>query len=70
MHENFTMLPFVRFNYSIGDVLTDYLWWDYGAEFILMPNAPWNFSFGIAGVGGHNVIEEGMEFYFSTKGNF
>ena len=70
LHENFTMLPFVRFNYSIGDVLTDNLWWDYGAEFILMPNAPWNFSFGIAGVGGHDVIEEGMEFYFSTKGNF
>jgi hypothetical protein len=35
-----------------------------------MPNAPWNFSLGIAGVGGHDVIEEGMEFYLSTKGNF
>jgi hypothetical protein len=70
LHENFTMLPFVRFNYSNGDVLTDNHWWDYGTEFILMPNAPWNFSFGIAGVGGHDVIEEGMEFYFSTKGNF
>ena len=70
LHENFTMLPFIRFNYSNGDVLTDNLWVDYGTEFILMPNAPWNFSFGIAGVGGHDVIEEGMEFYFSTKGNF
>jgi len=35
-----------------------------------MPNSPWNFSFGLAGVGGHNVIEEGMEFYASAKGNF
>ncbi len=70
LHENFTFLPFVRFNYSNGDVLTDKHWWDYGTEFILMPNAPWNFSLGIAGVGGHDIIEEGMEFYFSTKGNF
>ena len=52
------MLPFIRFNYSNGDVLTDNLWVDYGTEFILMPNAPWNFSFGIAGVGGHDVIEK------------
>ena len=70
LHENFTLLPFIRFNYSNGDVLTDDLWVEYGSEFILMPNAPWNFSFGIAGVGGHDVIEEGMEFYFSTKKNF
>jgi len=70
LHNNFTMLPFIRFNYSNGDVLTDSMWVDYGTEFILMPNAPWNFSFGIAGVGGHDVIEEGMEFYLSTKGNF
>lgn len=70
LHENFTLLPFVRLNYSNGDVLTDTLWVDYGTEFIFMPNAPWNFSFGIAGVGGHEVIEEGMEFYFSTKKNF
>lgn len=70
LHENFTLLPFVRLNYSNGDVLTDTLWVDYGTEFILMPNAPWNFSLGIAGVGGHDVIEEGMEFYFSTKKNF
>ncbi|MBP51706.1 MAG: hypothetical protein CMI27_01020 [Opitutae bacterium] len=70
LHKNFTMLPFIRFNYSNGDVLTDAKWWDYGAEFILMPNAPWNFSFGIAGVGGNEIIEEGMEFYLSTKGNF
>ena len=70
LHENFTVLPFIRLNYSNGDVLTDELWVEYGSEFILMPNAPWNFSFGIAGVGGHDVIEEGMEFYFSTKKNF
>jgi hypothetical protein len=70
LHNNFTMLPFIRFNYSNGDVLTDKMWVDYGTEFILMPNAPWNFSLGIAGVGGHDVIEEGMEFYLSTKGNF
>ncbi len=70
LHNNFTMLPFIRFNYSNGDVLTDSMWVDYGTEFILMPNAPWNFSLGIAGVGGHDVIEEGMEFYLSTKGNF
>ena len=30
LHENFWMLPFVRFNYSNGDVLTDNHWWDYG----------------------------------------
>jgi hypothetical protein len=70
LHNNFTMLPFIRFNYSNGDVLTDSMWVDYGTEFILMPNAPWNFSLGIAGVGGHDIIEEGMEFYLSTKGNF
>ena len=70
LHENFTLLPFLRFNYSNGDVLTDNLWVEYGSEFIMMPNAPWNFSFGIAGVGGHDVIEEGLEFYFSTKKNF
>ena len=70
LHQNFTMLPFVRFNYSNGDVLTDKMWVDYGTEFILMPNSPWNFSLGIAGVGGHDIIEEGMEFYLSTKGNF
>ena len=44
LHNNFTMLPFIRFNYSNGDVLTDSMWVDYGTEFILMPNAPWNFS--------------------------
>lgn len=70
LHKNFTMLPFIRFNYSNGDVLTDSMWVDYGTEFIFMPNSPWNFSLGIAGVGGHDVIEEGMEFYLSTKGNF
>ena len=70
LHENFTLLPFVRLNHSNGDVLTDSTWVDYGTEFILMPNAPWNFSLGIAGVGAHDVIEEGMEFYFSTKKNF
>lgn len=73
LHQNFTMLPFIRYNYALGDsllVLTDNRWWDYGAEFILMPNSPWNFSLGIAGVGGHKTIEEGMEFYLSTKGNF
>ena len=70
LHENFTLLPFVRLNYSNGDVLTDDTWVDFGTEFILMPNAPWNFSLGIAGVGGHDGIEEGMEFYFSTKKNF
>ena len=70
LHNNFTMLPFIRFNYSNGDVLTDSMWVEYGTEFILMPNAPWNFRLGIAGVGGHDVIEEGMEFYLSTKGNF
>lgn len=73
LHQNFTMLPFIRYNYAMGDsslVLTDKRWWDYGAEFILMPNSPWNFSLGIAGVGGHSIIEEGMEFYLSTKGNF
>ena len=70
LHQNFTMLPFIRFNYTNGKVLTDKMWVDYGTEFILMPNSPWNFSLGIAGVGGNDVIEEGMEFYLSTKGNF
>ena len=70
LHRNFTMLPFIRVNYTDGKVLTDKMWVDYGTEFILMPNAPWNFSLGIAGVGGNDVIEEGMEFYLSAKGNF
>ena len=71
LHEDFTFLPYFGINYSpTEDALTDDLWVDYGIEFLLMPNSPWNFSFGLAGVGGHNVIEEGMEFYFSAKGNF
>lgn len=71
LHEDFTFLPYFRINYSpTEEALTDTLWVDYGIEFLLMPNSPWNFSFGIAGVGGHDVIEEGMEFYVSTKGNF
>ena len=71
LHENFTFLPFFRANIGLDEeVLTDSLWVDYGVEFILMPNSPWNFSLGIAGVGGHDVIEEGMEFYISSKGNF
>ena len=70
MHKNFTMLPFLRYNISTGDTLTDSDWLEFGSEFILMPNAPWNFSLGIAGIGGHQVIEHGMEFYLSTKANF
>ena len=70
MHKNFTMLPFLRYNISTGDTLTDSDWLEFGSEFILMPNAPWNFSLGIAGIGGHEVIEHGMEFYVSTKANF
>lgn len=71
LHEDFTFLPYFGINYSPTEgALTDELWVDYGIEFLLMPNSPWNFSFGLAGVGGHNVIEEGMEFYVSAKGNF
>jgi hypothetical protein len=71
IHQDFTFLPYFGINYSPTEgALTDDLWVDYGIEFLLMPNSPWNFSFGLAGVGGHNVIEEGMEFYVSAKGNF
>ena len=70
LHQNFTMLPFLRYNLSTGDTLTDSDWIEFGSEFILMPNSPWNFSLGIAGIGGHEVIEHGMEFYLSTKANF
>ena len=71
IHQDFTFLPYLGINYSPNEeALTDDLWVDYGIEFLLMPNSPWNFSFGLAGVGGHNVIEEGMEFYVSAKGNF
>lgn len=71
LHEDFTFLPYFRINYSPTEAaVTDTLWVDYGIEFLLMPNSPWNFSFGLAGIGGHDVIEEGMEFYISTKGNF
>lgn len=71
LHQDFTFLPYFGINYSPTEgALTDELWVDYGIEFLLMPNSPWNFSFGLAGVGGHNVIEEGMEFYISSKGNF
>ena len=42
-------------------------WVEYGSEFILMPNI-WNFSFGIAGVGGHDVIEgHGVLFLHQEK---
>ena len=71
LHEDFTFLPYFRINYSPTEAaVTDTFWVDYGIEFLLMPNSPWNFSFGLAGIGGHDVIEEGMEFYLSTKGNF
>jgi hypothetical protein len=43
---------------------------EFGTEFLFMPNSPWNFSLGIAGIGHHKIIEESMEFYLSAKGNF
>ena len=47
---NCTLILFIRFNYSNGDGLPDDLGVEYGSEFTLMPNSPWNFSFGIAGI--------------------
>ena len=78
MHENFTMLPFFRYNYateggtnSSGNrSVLDQSWMEFGTEFLFMPNSPWNFSLGIAGIGHHKIIEESMEFYLSAKGNF
>lgn len=76
LHDNFTMLPFFRYNYatesggSSKKGVLDQSWMEFGAEFLFMPNRPWNFSFGIAGIGHHKIIEESMEFYFNMKGNF
>ena len=78
MHDNFTFLPFFRYNYATeggtnaagARSVLDQTWTEFGAEFLFMPNAPWNFSFGIAGIGHHKIIEESMEFYFNMKGNF
>lgn len=78
LHDNFTMLPFFRYNYATeggtnsagNDSVLDQSWMEFGAEFLFMPNRPWNFSFGIAGIGHHRIIEESMEFYFNMKGNF
>jgi len=78
MHDNFTFLPFFRYNYATeggtnahdSRSVLDQTWTEFGAEFLFMPNAPWNFSFGIAGIGHHKIIEESMEFYFNMKGNF
>ena len=71
LHDNFTMLPFFRYNYLEDRMsVLDRSWMEFGAEFLFMPNRPWNFSFGIAGIGHHKIIEESMEFYLSMKGNF
>lgn len=78
LHDNFTMLPFFRYNYATegganaagNRSVLDQSWMEFGAEFLFMPNRPWNFSFGIAGIGHHKIIEESMEFYFNMKGNF
>jgi len=78
LHDNFTMLPFFRYNYATeggsnasgARSVLDQSWMEFGAEFLFMPNRPWNFSFGIAGIGHHKIIEESMEFYFNMKGNF
>ena len=70
LHENFTLLPYLRYNMSTGESLLDSSWLELGSEFIFMPNAPWKFSFGIGGVGHHNIIEHGLEFYFASQRHF
>ena len=78
LHDNFTLLPFFRYNYATeggtnnagNHSVLDQSWMEFGTEFLFMPNSPWNFSLGIAGIGHHKIIEESMEFYFSAKGNF
>jgi len=78
LHENFTLLPFFRYNYATeggtnnagNRSVLDQSWMEFGTEFLFMPNSPWNFSLGIAGIGHHKIIEESMEFYLSAKGNF
>lgn len=70
LHKNFTLFPFMRYNISTGESLIDSSWVEIGTEFIFMPNSPWNFSLGIAGVGHHDVIEHGLEFYFASQRHF
>jgi hypothetical protein len=70
LHKNFTLFPFMRYNISTGESLIDSSWVEIGTEFIFMPNSPWNFSLGIAGVGHHNYIEHGLEFYFASQRHF
>ena len=63
LHDNFTMLPFSATTTPLKAELRnrsvlDQSWMEFGAEFLFMPNRPWNFSFGIAGIGHHKIIEE------------
>ena len=68
LHKNFTMLPFLRYNLSTGDTLTDSDWLEFGGEFILMPNSR-GISTGIAGIRSHDVIEawNGILFFYKSK---
>jgi len=71
LSENFTFLPFFGLNYSPSDMIVNgTLWADYGFELAFNPKGSWGFNLGVSGMGGHDVIDYGMEFYASTKANF
>jgi len=69
--DNFTFVPFVGLNYAPDDLAVNgSTWLDYGIEFAFFPVSSWGLNLGLSGVGGHEVIDHGMEFYISTKVNF
>lgn len=71
LHPSFTFSPFIGVNLSPDElVVSDGLWMNYGIEFAFLPLDFFNFSLGMAGVGGHDVIDNSLEFYLSTKVNF
>ena len=75
MHDNFTFLPFFRYNYATeggtnvagARSVLDQTWTEFQPNFCSCPMRL-NFSFGIAGIGHHKIIEESMEFYFKYEG--
>jgi len=70
LHNYFTLFPYLKYNLGVGESLSDNSWAELGTEFIFMPNAPWNFSLGVAGVASHDYIEHGLEFYFAGHRHF
>ena len=69
--QNFTFVPFIGINIAPNDLIVNGTeWMDYGLEFAFNPHGTWGFNLGMSGIGGHEVIDQGVEFYISTNANF